>query len=61
MRKFLPFCKKLEIWYLFGKPFGILSNKVYFVNEIRDIIKKDKMLLERFYKIKNRGATKCET
>ena len=63
IQKYLPFCKQLEVWYLFGKPFGILSNKVYFVgpNKIREIIKNDKILLERFYKIKNMEANKCET
>ncbi|MBU1704731.1 MAG: hypothetical protein KJ922_05180, partial [Nanoarchaeota archaeon] len=28
IQKYLPYCKRLEIWYLYGKPFGILSNKV---------------------------------
>ncbi len=54
VQKYLPFCEKLEIWYLFGKPFGILSNKVYFVgpNKIRDIIKKDDALIQRFDKLR---------
>ena len=58
IKKYLPFCNKLEIWYLFGKPFGILSNKVYFVgpNSIQEKIKNNKSLLERFYKIKNGGT-----
>ena len=58
IKKYLPFCDKLEIWYLFGKPFGILSNKVSFVgsNAIQEKIKNNKSLLERFFKIKNGGA-----
>lgn len=58
IKKYLPFCDKLEIWYLSGKPFGILSNKVYFVgpNAIQEKIKNNKNLLERFYKIKNGGT-----
>lgn len=55
IKKYLPYCDKLEIWYLFGKPFGILSNKVNFIgpNTIKEKIKHKKELLERFYKIKN--------
>jgi len=62
IRKYLPFCEKLEIWYLFGKPFGILSNKVYFVgsNRIREWIKNNKILLNRFYEIKNKEVNKCD-
>jgi len=54
IQKYLPFCKKLEIWYLFGKPFGILSNKVYFIgpSRIRNMIKNHNSLLERFEKLK---------
>lgn len=54
IQKYLSFCKKLEIWYLFGIPFGILSNKVYFVgpNRIREMIKKDDTLLQRFDKLR---------
>lgn len=58
IKKYLPFCDKLEIWYLFGKPFGILSNKVYFIgpNTIQEKIKNNNNLLERLYKIKNGGT-----
>ena len=54
IQKYLPFCKKLEIWYLFGEPFGILSNKVCFIgpNKIRDMIKTDNALLQRFNKLR---------
>mgnify|MGYP001611476957 CR=1 FL=1 len=54
IQKYLPFCKNLEIWYLFGKPFGILSNKVYFVgpNKIIDMIKRYDALLQRFNKLR---------
>lgn len=64
IQKYLPYCKTLEIWYLFGKPFGILSNKVYFVgpNKIKEMIKNEEYLLNRFNKIKNKLEVKpCET
>ncbi|MBL7055921.1 hypothetical protein ISS07_03345 [Candidatus Woesearchaeota archaeon] len=62
IQKYLPLCKSLEIWYLFGKPFSILSNKVKFVgpNKIKEMIKNDRVLLKKFYKIKN-GEIGCET
>ena len=62
IKKYLPYCKKLEIWYLFGKPFGILSNKVAFVgpNRIRDLIKDNPDLLARFNNIKNKYGEKLK-
>lgn len=53
IEKYLPYCKKLEIWYLYGHHFGILSNKVCFVGpqHIRQIIK-DTELIERFNQIR---------
>jgi len=55
IEKYLPYCKKLEIWYLFGKHFGILSNKVRFVgpNKIRSMLKTDNLIAE-FNKIKKK-------
>ncbi|MAG08317.1 hypothetical protein CMO89_02500 [Candidatus Woesearchaeota archaeon] len=62
IKKYLPYCKRLEIWYLFGKPFGILSNKVTFVgpNKIRDFIKDNPDLLVRFDNIKNKYGGKLK-
>jgi len=54
--KYLPYCEKLELWYLYGRHFGILSNKVSFVgpNHIREMLKDNHSLLERFNKIQRR-------
>jgi len=53
--KYLPYCKSLEVWYLFGTPFNILSNKVKFVggNKILSLIKEsqDEKLIKRYDKI----------
>lgn len=61
---YLPFCEQLEVWYLYGKPCNILSNKVKFIgpNQIKLILNNNKDLLERFQKIKQIVEGKqCET
>ena len=59
-----PYCNKIEIWHLTGKPVIVNSKKVRFVgpDSIERSIMNDKKLLERFYDLKNRvEANKCET
>jgi len=62
IEKYIPYCEKLEIWYLFGKPFGVLFNKISFIgpNRIKDMIKHEKDLLNKFHKIKNKEVNKCD-
>lgn len=59
-----PYCNKIEIWHLTGKPIVINSKKVRFIgpDSIERSLINDKNLLERFYDLKNRmEANKCET
>lgn len=59
-----PYCDKIELWYLTGKPIKVSSKKVNFVGpqEIENMLKNNKLLLGRFYRIKNQvEVNQCET
>jgi|TARA_B100001964_G_C14233476_1_gene601238 hypothetical protein len=55
IRNYSPYCNRMEIWHLTGKPSKNYKNKVIFrgPDYIRSLIKEDKELLEEFTKMLN--------
>ncbi|MBI2137222.1 hypothetical protein HYU12_01740 [Candidatus Woesearchaeota archaeon] len=62
IRNYSPYCNRIEIWYLTGKPANISSSKVIFRGPeyVSDIIKEDKELMEQFASMSNHYANERE-
>lgn len=60
IEKYLPYCKKMQIWYLYGKPRTFLSNKVEYVgpNQIKQFINTD-IELKQSFNIINKEVVMC--